>query len=116
MLPLTPRECSGIRMFVAVMAAGTILHGLFQHWPRLSRDVDFTTGDRLIKRINLNTADAAQLAAIPWIGPAAAQRIIEFRQQHGPYMRCDELQNVKGIGPLMYERIAPFLTVVSPER
>lgn len=61
--------------------------------------------------ININTADAALLQTLPGIGPATAQRIIEYRNQHGRFRSVDELDNVKGIGPKRLERIRPLVTV-----
>jgi len=49
--------------------------------------------------ININTATAQELDALPGVGPAIAQRIIEFRKQRGGFRSIDELDQVKGIGP-----------------
>lgn len=49
--------------------------------------------------VDLNTATAEQLDALPGVGPATAQRIIDYRQAHGPFRSTDELEGVPGIGP-----------------
>ena len=49
--------------------------------------------------LDLNTASAEQLDALPGVGPATAQKIIDYRQAHGPFRSVDELQAVPGIGP-----------------
>ena len=61
--------------------------------------------------INLNTATAEQLEAIPGIGPVLAQRIIEYRQTHGKFQSVDELLEVRGIGPKRLESMRPYVTV-----
>ncbi len=49
--------------------------------------------------LDLNTATAEQLDALPGIGPITAQKIIDYRTAHGPFHAVDELQGVPGIGP-----------------
>jgi competence protein ComEA len=61
--------------------------------------------------VDLNTADAPTLETLPGIGPALAQRIIEWRTAHGPFGSVDELRDVSGIGPAVLERIRPAARV-----
>jgi competence protein ComEA len=49
--------------------------------------------------VDLNTATAAQLDALPGVGPVTAQKIVDYRQQHGPYTSVDDLDAISGIGP-----------------
>lgn len=60
--------------------------------------------------VDLNTAALAQLEALPGIGPALAQRIVE----HRPYRSVDDLLKVPGIGPATLEKIRPLVTVSAP--
>ncbi len=48
--------------------------------------------------ININSASAAQLEALPGIGAKTAARIIEYRQKNGPFKKIEELMNVRGVG------------------
>ena len=61
--------------------------------------------------VNINTADATQLALLPRIGPKAAERIIEYRTQHGPFKKTADLMQVKGIGAKTFELLSPYITV-----
>lgn len=48
--------------------------------------------------VNLNTADAEALTALPGIGEELAARIVEYREEHGPFKTVEELTEVPGIG------------------
>jgi competence protein ComEA len=49
--------------------------------------------------LDLNSATLEQLEALPGIGPVTAQKILDYRQQHGAFRSVEELQGVPGIGP-----------------
>ncbi|MEO0085105.1 MAG: helix-hairpin-helix domain-containing protein [candidate division WOR-3 bacterium] len=61
--------------------------------------------------VNLNTATIEELCTLPGIGPATAQRIVEFRNERGRFSAVDELEQVKGIGPKKLARLRPLVTV-----
>lgn len=61
--------------------------------------------------VNLNTATAQQLEALPGVGPVTAQRILAWRQANGNFTRVEELQEVDGIGPKSYAQLAPLVHV-----
>ncbi len=64
-----------------------------------------------LAKINLNTANAAELERLPRIGPAMAKRIIEFRTTRGPFRHIDDLDAVPGIGPRTLEQLRPLVSV-----
>src|SRR5512140_1785666 len=61
--------------------------------------------------VNINTADAAQLSLLPRVGMKAAQRIVDYRAQHGPFHKTTDLMQVKGFGNKSFERLNPYLTI-----
>jgi competence protein ComEA len=61
--------------------------------------------------VNLNTATADQLDALPGVGPVMAQRIIAYRTDHGPFTAVTQLQQVSGIGDAKYADLSPLVTV-----
>lgn len=56
-------------------------------------------------RIDINTADAAQLQTLNGVGPVTAQRIIDYRNEHGRFSSVDDLLNVSGIGAKTLEKL-----------
>jgi len=62
-------------------------------------------------KVNLNTATAEELDALPKVGPVLAKRIVEWRQQHGPFATVEDLDAVEGVGPKMMESLLPLVTV-----
>lgn len=67
---------------------------------------DETTG-----KININTASAEELTQLPGIGTTYAERIVEHREKYGPFLRIDEIKNIKGISDSRYEKIKNYITV-----
>lgn len=56
--------------------------------------------------ININTAAAEELEELPGVGPALAERIVSYREEHGGFGSLDELAAVSGIGPSIIENVA----------
>lgn len=61
--------------------------------------------------ININTADKDTLTALPGIGDVLAQRILDYREEHGSFTHVEELLNVEGIGERKMETIVDLITI-----
>ncbi len=61
------------------------------------------------KMVNINTADASTLAAIPGVGETLAQAITKYREMNGSFSQVKDLLNVDGINAELLEKITPFL-------
>ncbi|MDQ6824581.1 MAG: ComEA family DNA-binding protein [Candidatus Eremiobacteraeota bacterium] len=59
--------------------------------------------------LNVNTATEQELTTLPGVGRGLARRIIEYRSANGPFQTVDDLQNVSGVGPSKFEKMAPYI-------
>jgi competence protein ComEA len=62
-------------------------------------------------KIDINTATVEQLDTLPRIGPALAQRIVDYRTQQGPFKKIEDIKNVKGIGDAVFEDLKDLIAV-----
>ncbi|MHB8512150.1 MAG: helix-hairpin-helix domain-containing protein [Actinomycetota bacterium] len=62
-------------------------------------------------KVNINTASVNELETLPGIGPSLAQRIVDYRTQHGPFQTIDDLKKVHGIGPKKFDSLKDYITV-----
>lgn len=62
--------------------------------------------------LNLNTASVEELDLLPGIGPSKASAIVAYRDKHGDFRRAEDIQNVTGIGPAIFEQIKDLITIV----
>jgi competence ComEA-like helix-hairpin-helix protein len=61
--------------------------------------------------VNINTADAAQLSFLPRVGVKAAQRVVDYRTEHGPFRKATDLMQVQGFVDKTFERLNPYITL-----
>lgn len=62
-------------------------------------------------KVNLNTANQAELEELPGVGPVLAQRIIQFREKRGGFTSIRQLMEVEGIGPKKFESLKDLVVV-----
>lgn len=62
-------------------------------------------------KMDLNTATAKELQTLPNIGKELAKRIVEYREDHGPFKTVEELKNVKGIGKGILAKVKDSLMI-----
>lgn len=64
--------------------------------------------------VDINTAGADELETLSGIGPALAGRIVDYREEHGPFQSVEELLEVSGIGETTLEKLRGEVTVGAP--
>jgi competence protein ComEA len=112
---------AGSRVDAAVQAAGGFLPGAEQESINLAKPLEdgqqidvpgiVDTSHVNAGRVNINTATATELDALPGIGPTTAQSIVDYRLQNGPFQAIQDIQNVPGIGPATYDGIKDYITL-----
>jgi competence protein ComEA len=104
----------GARVDDAVRAAGGLLPGVSTVGLNLARKV--VDGEQVVvgasvaaavgdARLDLNTADVAAFEDLPGIGPVLAERIVDWRTEHGRFAAVDQLREVSGIGEAKFAAI-----------
>lgn len=76
--------------------------------PSSGHDQGATTSS---EKININTATQTELETLPGIGPSRAKAIISYREEHGPFVRPEELMNVSGIGSKIFANLKDEIVV-----
>ena len=96
------------RVLVAALAIalGVAAHAAAQDTPR-------SAAAAVSAPLNLNAASVAQLEALPGIGRATAERIVEYRQKNGGFKKPEDLMNVRGIGEKSFLKLKPLITVAA---
>jgi competence protein ComEA len=70
-----------------------------------------TAPDQPAGAININTANLEELDSLPGIGPAIAQRIIDYRETNGNFARIEDITEVSGIGEATFAKIKDMIVV-----
>ncbi len=106
MFHLTPQERFVLAALLTIVLVGSMVHfALSKQVPALQW-VKNSQQSRKSRLPDINRADAAQLEKLPGIGPKTAQNIIAYRGTRGPFVRLDDLRQVKGITKTNYKKIA----------
>ena len=96
-----------------------LLNGMTWNNPESSQNTSSSastsSGDAAVSEksgfpVDINKADLATLQTVPGIGPVTAQRIIDYRNQHGPFQRVEDLIQISGIGEKRLADMQPYLT------
>ena len=98
----------GQKVFIPSLALdenGNVIEG------NVSQGKSSSAGDAATGKVNINTADSEQLQTLSGVGPATAQKIIDYRQSNGSFSSVEDLKNVSGIGDKTFEKLKDYITV-----
>ena len=111
----------GSRVEAAILAAGGLTSGAdlesinqaapLEDGQQVTVSGNIDTSHVNVGRVNINSATAVELDALPGIGPTTAQAIIDYRLQYGAFSFIQDIQKVPGIGPATFDKINDYITV-----
>ncbi len=111
-LGLGYRDCLVLFVLFLVCLGLSVWHwGRLSGWGMTPVEVDRLPERVYDYRIDINEAGYAEWLGLPGVGETLADRIIRYREEHGPFQSIDELDDIKGIGPKTLEKLRPWLIV-----
>ena len=108
MLNLTREECRVILFLLSAALTGLGVNFALKVNSRIER---FVKVDNNLAKIDLNQAKMEELLGLKGISPKLAEKIIAYRNQHGPFTNLEELKEIKGIGEYRYEKLRDLFFV-----
>lgn len=114
MFNLTRQEKTVLLFLASSVFAGISINYLVKHNARFK---NYFTGlssldaQNVRAAINLNKATLDELIALPGVGPALAERIIDYRDSQGSFKAIEDIQKVKGFGQKKFEQLKDTITV-----
>jgi competence protein ComEA len=95
-------------LLLMVLLVVTSLVGLV---PAPAHAAETPAANQTVETVHLNQATAEQLQALPGVGPALSERIVQYRTEHGPFRTVEQLADVKGVGQAKLAKFKNQLTV-----
>jgi len=123
MINFTPQESRILIFLVTTLLLGSAVSLYRHHRPHVAPELsvsssEVVSGSRALdvdieeknhvtpgKKLNINTATSQELQTLPGVGPQLAERIIAYRQAHGPFRSAQHITEVRGIGEKTFLRI-----------
>lgn len=104
LVPAPSRSPGDIRLAFTDTPSASALQEAARRSAQLSRPL--APGEK----IDVDRADVIDLTRLPRVGPALAQRIVAWREQHGAFRTIGRLDSVAGIGPKLLDALRPYVT------
>lgn len=103
---MTPGGQSLLAVMVVIAVGLMLYRGYGPRWTA-ARPTELVP----LARIDLNSARECELVQVPGLGPKLAENIVQHRRQYGSFQSVEQLQQVRGIGPVTLENVRPYVCV-----
>lgn len=113
MLDLTRQERVVLISFVFVTLTGITLQHISKTDLPLKNAFHIIDSERFYHKIDINRATYKDFLDLPFIGPTTAERIIDYRNEHGPFQDISDLTMIEGVKKGTYRKIGKFLKISS---
>ncbi len=113
MINLTKEEKFVLITLAAVLWVSSVLRFSLKKYPQLHDIVNFIDTEKVYAKVDVNIASLEELINIPYIGQYTAERIIEYRQEKGPFTSLEEMKTIKGIKEKNFKKFSAYLRISS---
>jgi len=108
---MTKQEKAAIFFLIAMLILGLVVKYYKIKTCRINPKIDVQKIIEEKQTIKINTATVQDFSGLPGIGPALAQRIVDYRNEFGSFLMLEDLKKVKGLGGKKYDKIKDYLVV-----
>ena len=109
MFNFTKEERSVLIALGFIFLFGLIIHYVFKN-PDICEALQIVDSERIYPKIDINKANYEALLRLPGIGPATAQNILHYREEHGPFLSIEDIRRVKGLGQ-DYSKLSKYFKI-----
>ncbi len=105
----------GLMGWLSVTGLSTGSYQATEEWHQHSRQERSSVRAARVVPVDINHGSLEELQTLPGIGPVLAERIVQYRREHGRFVSMAEVKQVRGIGAKRFERLRPYVRVGQSE-
>ena len=108
---LTSQEKTFLICLCCVIATGSAINSLYKSRQDFVKTIELSDVRPFIRQVNINTASPEELMRVPYIGEKTAQRILDYRKEHGAFTDLQQIKMIRGIYPNSFEKMKHYLKI-----